>query len=98
MMHIEGRNTLAAYNSVGIAYSWDTNIRSVTEENGEVIVIHKPKGSKTFYKHTYTKDQELRIFKGWLKLDLMKDVMESFEENAFDKLKSYKDKLIYQYS
>ncbi|MNF93823.1 hypothetical protein D3C84_765140 [compost metagenome] len=97
MMNIEGRNTIAAYNSVGIAYSWDTNIRSVTEENGKVVVIHKPKGKKTFFKHTYEKDQELQIFKGWLKVDLMKDVMESFEESAFNVLNQYKDKLIFKH-
>ncbi|MED3562298.1 hypothetical protein [Bacillus xiapuensis] len=95
MTTIQGRNTLAAFNSVGIAYAWDTNIKSVTEENGIVTVIHKPKGKKTFYKHTYTKDQEMKIYKGWLNVDLMKWEMESYEENAFEKLNQYQDKLLY---
>jgi hypothetical protein len=47
-LNIEGRNTLAAYNSMGIAYAWDTTIRSVTEKNNLVTVIHKPKGKRTF--------------------------------------------------
>lgn len=98
MLNIQGRNTLAAYNSVGIAYAWDTNIKSVTEENGTVVVIHKPKGSKTAYKHTYTKDQELQIFKGWLNVDLMEDVMVSFEDNSFNKLNQHNDKLLFIYN
>jgi hypothetical protein len=85
MLNIEGRNTLAAYNSVGIAYAWDTNIRSVVEENGTVTIIHKPKGKKTFFKHVYDKDQEMKIYKGWLNVDLMEDVMVSYEESAFNK-------------
>lgn len=96
-MTIEGRYTIAAYNSVGIAYSWDTTIKSVTEENNTVTIIHKPKGKKTAFKHVYDKDQELKIYKGWLKVDLMEDIMVSYEESAFSKLNQYQDKLVYQF-
>jgi hypothetical protein len=96
-MTIEGRYTIAAYNSVGIAYSWDTTIKSVTEENNTVTIIHKPKGKKTAFKHVYDKDQELKIYKGWLKVDLMENVMVSYEESAFSKLNQYQDKLVYQF-
>jgi hypothetical protein len=96
-INIEGRNMLVAYNSVGMAYAWDTTIRSITEENKTVTIIHKPKGKRTFYKHVYDKDQELKIYKGWYGLNLMKDVMVSYEDSAFDKLNNYQDKLIYQF-
>jgi hypothetical protein len=96
-MTIEGRYTIAAYNSVGIAYSWDTTIKSVTEEGNTVTIIHKPKGKKTAFKHVYDKDQELKIYKGWLKVDLMENVMVSYEESAFSKLNQYQDKLVYQF-
>ncbi|MEH7116206.1 hypothetical protein V7128_02105 [Neobacillus vireti] len=97
MINLEGRYTVAAYNSVGIAYAWDTNIKSVTEENGKVTLIHKPKGSKTAYRHIYDKDQELKIYKGWLKVDLMKDEMVSYENSAFKPLEQYQSKLVYQF-
>lgn len=96
-MNITGRYTIAAYNSVGIAYSWDTTIKSVEENGNKVTIIHKPKGKKTAYKHVYDKDQELKVYKGWLNVDLMEDVMISYEESAFSKLNQYQDKLIYQF-
>jgi hypothetical protein len=97
MLNITGRCTLAAYNSVGIAYAWDTTIKSVTEDNNTITVIHKPKGKKTAYKHVYDKDQELKIYKGFLNVDLMKDIMISYEESAFKPLKQHQSKLIYQF-
>lgn len=97
MLNIEGRNMIVAYNSVGMAYAWDTNIKSVTEDNKTVTIIHKPKGKRTFYKHVYDKDQELKIYKGWYGLDLMKDVMVSYEDSAFEKLNNYQDKIVYQF-
>jgi hypothetical protein len=97
MINIEVRNTIAAYNSMGIAYSWDTNIKSIEEINNKVVIIHKPKGKQTYFKHTYDKDQELKIYSGWLKVDLMKDEMYSYDENAFSPLNKYGDKLVYTF-
>jgi hypothetical protein len=96
-MNIEGRNMIVAYNSVGLAYAWDTTIKSITEENNTVTIIHKPKGKRTFYKHVYDKNQGLKIYKGWYGLNLMKDAMVSFDNSAFDKLKHYQDKIVYQF-
>lgn len=76
---MNGKHTIVAYNSVGIPYVWDTTIREVKQENGKVTVIHKPKGKQTFYKHTYTKDQELHIYEGWSGMKNDADVMVSFE-------------------
>jgi hypothetical protein len=97
MINLEGRYTMAAYNSVGIAYSWDTTIKSITEENNTVTIIHKPKGKQTYYKHVYDKDQELKIYKGWLKISLLDDVMISYDESAFSKLNPFQSKLVYQF-
>jgi hypothetical protein len=91
-MNLKGRHTLTAFNSVGIAYSWNTNIHSITEENNSVTIIHKPKGSKTHYKHIYNKDQELKLFSGWLPINLQNDVMVSYDESVFNQLAAYENK------
>ncbi|MDP9675201.1 hypothetical protein J2W97_001184 [Paenibacillus jamilae] len=58
--------TITAFNSMGVPYEMQTTIKELKEENNKLIVIHKPKRSRTIYKHTYDKDSELRIYKGWI--------------------------------
>ncbi|MBE7896240.1 hypothetical protein G7L40_19935 [Paenibacillus polymyxa] len=58
--------TITAFNSMGFPYEMQTTIRETKEENNKLIVIHKPKRSRTLYKHTYEKDSELRIYDGWI--------------------------------
>ncbi|KAF6565428.1 hypothetical protein G9G63_09735 [Paenibacillus sp. EKM202P] len=58
--------TITAFNSMGIPYEMQTTINEVKEENNKLIVTHKPKRSRTLYKHTYDKDSELEIYDGWI--------------------------------
>ncbi|EPZ47682.1 hypothetical protein [Alicyclobacillus acidoterrestris] len=75
-----GKYTIVAFNSVGIMYEMKTNIISVTEEHDRVIVIHKPKGKRSGFKHTYDKDSELKIYKGWVDTGVNEQLMyESYQ-------------------
>lgn len=78
---LKGKFTIVAFNSVGFPYAWDTNIIDFKQENNRVTITHKPKGKRTAFKHTYDKDNELKVYNGWLGLDLMKNEMMSFDSN-----------------
>lgn len=73
--------TIVAFNSVGILYEMKTKIEEITESEKEVKVIHRPKGKKQNFKHTYTKDSSLKIYKGWLDTGINEqEIFESYGE------------------
>jgi hypothetical protein len=84
---LTGKYTIVAFNSMGFPYSWDTNIISMTEEKGKVTVIHKIKRTKKAYKHTYDKDNELKIYNGWLGIDVSQNEMMQYDSNLLDNVK-----------
>lgn len=81
---MEGRYTIVAFNSVGFPYIWNTTIREVADNgDGSISIIHKPKGKKTYYKHTYNKDNELKVYKGWLNNKINEWEIVSYDSDVF---------------
>lgn len=94
---IEGRYTIVGFNSVGFPIAWHTNIRSVTFNGSEIEIIHKPKGKRQFFKHTYDKLNYTRLYKGWLKENILDMDFISFDKTCLAMFDKHEDKKVFSF-
>src|SRR5690606_9267813 len=93
-----GRYTIVGFNSIGFPISWDTNIRSVSFDGKEIEIIHKPKGKKQYFKHTFDKLNYTRLYKGWPKEDATDIDFISFDEKCLNIFNKYEDKKVFSFA